>query len=132
MIAIIIIASLLTITLWVPYFLAWLPTKGPQVILSGNPKQNSAIQVPSWAERLVHAHQNAVENLAAFIGVCLAAHLAGEPAALALQLGWIYILARLVHYLSYGFGIPVLRTAAFMAGWFSTFGIGVMTINQLI
>lgn len=132
MISIIIIASLLTITLWVPYFLAWVPTKGPQYLLGGNPKQDLAIQVPAWAERLQQAHQNAVENLAAFIGVCVAAQLAGEPSALVLQLGWIYILARLVHYVSYGLGIPVLRTVAFMAAWFSTFGIGLMTLNQLV
>ena len=132
MITIIVIASLLTISLWVPYFLAWVPSKGAKYLLGGNPKQDLTTQVPAWAERLQQAHQNAVENLAAFIGVCAAAQLAGDPAASALQLGWAYILARLVHYFSYGLGIPVVRTVAFMTAWFATFGIGLLTLNQLM
>lgn len=126
-----ILACLLTLTLWVPYFLAWVPSKGPARLLGGNPKEDQDTKTPAWAQRLQQAHQNAVENLAAFVGVCLAAHLAGTPTELTVQLAYVYVIARLVHYVCYGLAIPVVRTLAFMAGWFATFGIGIGALMQL-
>ena len=45
--------------------------------------------------------------------------------------GSVFCLSRITHYLSYGFGIPVLRTLAFAVGWLATAFIGLGTFVQL-
>ena len=70
-----------------------------------------------WATRMKAAHYNAVENLVIFGVLVLAAHAAGvnnEATALACV---IYFWARVVHLVVHTFGIPWIRTLAFVVGF---------------
>jgi uncharacterized MAPEG superfamily protein len=81
-----------------------------------NPSANDA-PLSAWADRSMAAHRNAVENLVVFAPLALAVHIMNMGSALT---GWacaVFFFARLVHYLVYAAGIPVLRTLAFAVGW---------------
>ena len=70
-----------------------------------------------WASRMKKAHTNAVENLVVFAALVLTLNAAGisnETTVIACNL---YFWARLIHIAVYTFGIPWLRTLAFVASW---------------
>lgn len=106
--------SALTAVMWVPYSLNTILVRGiiDAVGYPDNPKQPAA-----WAVRLKAAHYNAVENLVVFAALVLIANAAGVSNETTVLACTVYFWARVVHYLSYGFAIPWLRTLAFAAGW---------------
>lgn len=111
-----VLVTALTAVLWVPYILNRIAVRGVKdaVGYPENPKPQSA-----WAMRLQKAHGNAVENLAVFATLVLAAHAAGisnESTVLAAQL---YFWARLLHAVAYTLAWPWVRTLAFTAGFVS-------------
>jgi len=71
----------------------------------------------NWAQRAQHAHYNAIENLAVFAPTVLTIHLLKAGNAVTSGACALYFGARLLHYLVYAAGIPVLRTFAFVIGW---------------
>jgi uncharacterized MAPEG superfamily protein len=74
----------------------------------------------SWAQRAQHAHSNAIENLAVFAPTVLTIHVLDADNAMTSGACALYFGARVLHYLVYAAGIPVLRTLAFMSGWVAT------------
>ncbi len=102
--------------LWVPYILDRLAVRGlmDAVGYPENPKPQSM-----WAQRLMKAHANAVENLVVFAALILLAHAIGlTNAAIALS-SMVYFWARVVHAAAYTFGIPWARTLAFTVAFFA-------------
>ena len=75
--------------------------------------------------RVVRAHANLVESLVAFAAVALAAELLGVANRLTAAAAGLYVLARLVHAVTYVLGVPVVRSAAFYAGVLATVVIAV-------
>jgi uncharacterized MAPEG superfamily protein len=106
----------LTGLLWVPYILDRIAVWGltDTVGYPANPKPQSA-----WAERLIKAHYNAVENLVVFAALVLAAHAAGLSNSATATACVVYFWARVVHVLAYTFAVPWVRTLAFAVGFFA-------------
>jgi uncharacterized MAPEG superfamily protein len=105
----------LTALLWVPYVLDRLAVRGlPATVAGGGPAGGPH---SPWAQRLIHAHHNAVENLAIFAPLVLIAQLQGLSSPLLAGAAQVYFFARLAHAVVYGFALPVLRTLAFTAGF---------------
>lgn len=104
----------LTAVLWVPYILNTLMVRGivEAVGYPDDPKAPAA-----WATRLKAAHYNAVENLVVFAALVLIANAAGVSNDTTILACNVYFWARVVHYVSYGFAIPWVRTLAFAVGW---------------
>jgi len=102
--------------LWVPYILDRLAVRGliDAVGYPENPKPQSA-----WAQRLMKAHANAVENLVIFATLVLVAHATGVTSAAIAGASVVYFWARVVHAVAYTFGVPWVRTLAFTVGFFS-------------
>jgi len=106
---------ILTGVLWIPYILDRFATRGIMGTFA-NPMPDSA-PPSAWAYRLKNAHYNAVENLVLFAALVLILNdLAISTAATATACA-VYFWARLVHAVVYAFGIPVVRTLAFLVGW---------------
>jgi uncharacterized MAPEG superfamily protein len=72
-----------------------------------------------WAQRLKAAHYNSVENLVLFATLVLVANAAGISNDTTVMVCNIYFWARVVHVFAYTFGVPWIRTLAFLAGWIS-------------
>ena len=106
----------LTGLLWVPYVLDRLAVRGlmDAVGYPDNPKPQSP-----WAQRLMKAHVNAVENLVVFAALVLAAQAAGISNGAIATAALVYFWARVVHALAYTFAVPWVRTLAFTAGFFA-------------
>lgn len=103
-----------TALMWVPYTLARIATRGLAASLA-NPDPSHAAD-PAWAERARRAHANAVENLAVFAPLVLVAAMLSISSPATVFAGQLYLASRLLHYVVYALGIPVVRTLAFVAG----------------
>ena len=106
----------LTGLLWIPYILDRIAVWGlsDTVGYPANPKPQSA-----WAERLMKAHSNAVENLVVFAALVLAVYAAGKGNSATATACVVYFWARVVHALAYTFAVPWIRTLAFAVGFFA-------------
>lgn len=100
--------------LWVPYILDRIATRGllDAVGYPENPKPQSP-----WAQRLIKAHFNAVENLVVFAALVLAAFAMGISTSVIATACVVYFWARVVHALAYTFAVPWVRTLAFTVGF---------------
>jgi uncharacterized MAPEG superfamily protein len=102
--------------LWVPYILDRIAVRG--VIIAVGYSENQKPQSP-WAQRLMKAHANAVENLVVFATLVLAAHALGVGSGLIASACMVYFWARVVHALAYTFAVPWVRTLSFAVGFFA-------------
>lgn len=102
--------------LWVPYILDRIAVRGigDAVGYPENPKPQSP-----WAQRLMKAHANAVENLAIFATLVLAAHAIGISNGTIAAASIVYFWARIVHAVAYTMAVPWVRTLAFAVGFFA-------------
>lgn len=110
-----VLTIVMTAIFWMPTIVnrifetgVWATLKPPQL----QPKAQ-------WAERLRRAHANAVENLVLFAPLVLAIQITGTNSSATAFACMIYFFARLVHVLAYILAVPLIRTLAFTAGFFS-------------
>lgn len=113
--------------LWVPYILDRIAVRGlvDTVGYPDNPKPQSP-----WAQRLMKAHANAVENLVVFGVLVLAANALGVTSAVVGTAAVVYFWARLAHALAYTFAIPWVRTLAFAVGFFAQAAVAWQVLAQ--
>jgi uncharacterized MAPEG superfamily protein len=71
----------------------------------------------NWAYRLAHAHRNAIENLVVFAPLAMAVHMLGLGTSATATAAALFFWSRLAHAAIYAFGIPLLRTVAFLVGF---------------
>lgn len=105
----------LTGILWVPLILNRLREMGIWKALK-NPEPDVRPHA-NWAYRLANAHRNAVENLVVFAPLALAVHVLGIGTSLTATAAAMFFWTRLAHALIYTFGVPLLRTIAFLVGF---------------
>jgi uncharacterized MAPEG superfamily protein len=111
-----VLVTVLTGLIWVPYILDRIAVRGlmDAVGYPASPKPQSP-----WAERMMKAHDNAVENLVVFAALVLAAHALGVSNAAIGTAAVVYFWARVAHLAAYTFAIPWVRTLAFAVGFFA-------------
>lgn len=109
--------ALLTSLLWVPYVLERMISLG--IMGAMRPVDpDDVLKQALWAQRARRAHYNAIENLVVFAVLVLSAAALDKGAdPLVLSAGPLYFWARALHFPVAAFGIPVLRTLAFLAGF---------------
>ncbi len=100
--------------LWVPYILDRVAVRGvfDAVGYPENPKPQSA-----WAQRLMKAHANAVENLVVFAPLVLLANALGVTGTAIAMSAAVYFWARVVHAVCFTFAVPWVRTLSFVVGF---------------
>ncbi|HKW80218.1 MAG TPA: MAPEG family protein [Casimicrobiaceae bacterium] len=106
--------SAITALMWIPYIVDRMAVWGiPDTVgYPENPKPQSP-----WARRMRSAHANAVENLAVFAALVLAAHAAGVSNGATVFACALYFWARIVHWFAYAAAVPWVRTLAFVGGF---------------
>ena len=105
---------LMTALFWVPYILNRMIEMGIWAAIS-NPNSDTTPRA-AWAQRMTNAHSNAVENLVIFAPLVIAVHIVGtgnELTAIAVK---TYFFVRLIHFVGYSAGIPLIRTIMFLIG----------------
>ncbi|MGN6747354.1 MAG: MAPEG family protein [Xanthobacteraceae bacterium] len=114
---------------WVPYILDRFMVRGLLGAMA-NPSPKDRPQSP-WAQRLMAAHINAVENLVIFAPLVLTARALGIATAVTAFACALYFWSRLAHVVVYTLGIPVVRTLSFVAGFVAQ-ALLVLAIFKLI
>jgi uncharacterized MAPEG superfamily protein len=114
---------------WVPYILDRILVRGLMGAVA-NPSPKDKPQSP-WAQRMMAAHVNAVENLVVFAPLVLTARALNIATAATVFACALYFWSRLAHVVVYTLGIPVLRTLSF-AGGFVAQALLVLAIFKLI
>jgi len=101
--------------LWVVYMIDRIIVRGLEATLN-NPGPNAIPQSP-WAQRLMAAHTNAVENLVLFAPLVLILHVMNISSGLTITACVLYFSARLAHAVIYTWGVPLFRTLSFLSSW---------------
>lgn len=109
------LSILLTAILWMPYIINRLLEQG---ILAGfwDPDGERSTKV-AWAQRLMDAHVNAVENLVVFAPLVIITHILEMNTDLTATAVLLYFFSRLAHAVLFTFRVPVLRIVAFLGGF---------------
>jgi len=111
-----ILTILMTSLIWVPYVINRIIEMGLITALS----ESDADLTPKrkWANRMMKAHRNSVENLVLFAPlVILIEYLGANSSETALACA-VYFWSRLAYIFIYTFGVPYLRTILFAVGFF--------------
>jgi len=101
--------------MWIPYVVDRSLVRGAKDALGypDNPKPQSP-----WAQRLMKAHTNAVENLVLFATLVLTANALGMSGGAIATASMVYFWARVAHAVVYTFAVPfAVRTLVFTVGW---------------
>jgi uncharacterized MAPEG superfamily protein len=120
---------ILTGLMWVPYVLDRVMVRGLMGTMA-NPSPDAAPQ-SAWAQRLQHAHQNAVENLVIFAALVLTLAVMQHATAITALACAVYFWARLAHAVIYWAGIPVLRTLSFAVGFVAQVALVLAVFGKL-
>ena len=107
----------MTELMWIPYIVDRAAVRGTAGAM-GNPGPDDKPQSP-WAQRMMAAHTNAVENLALFAPLVLIANELVISNRVTVAACAVYFWARLAHLIVYTLGIAVLRTLCWTVGWFA-------------
>lgn len=102
-------------SLWIPIIVNRLREMGVWKALK-NPEPDVRPQA-AWAYRLANAHRNAIENLVVFAPLALCVSLPGLGTAATASAAALFFWSRVAHALIYTFGVPLLRTIAFVLGF---------------
>jgi len=106
---------ILTGVLWVPYVINRSQVRGVAGAMA-NPSRDDKPQ-SEWANRMMFAHDNAVENLVIFAPLVLILNDMDYSSWWTVLACAVYFWARLAHVIVYALGIPVIRTLAFTVGF---------------
>jgi len=110
-----VLTCLLTGLLWVPYIINRMVEDSPLPAL-WNPMPDTRPKA-QWAERLMRAHENAVENLVVFAPLVLVIEMLKVGTEVTAMACMVFFIARVAHVFIFTFAIPLLRVVAFMVGF---------------
>lgn len=118
-------ATILTLLIRVPWMINKVTVRGIDKVTK---YPTDSEPLADWARRVWVAHEDAVQNLIVFAVLVIVLHLIGESNAWTRAAAAAYFWARLVHFVVYAFGIPRVKTAAFLAA----FGAQLVLAWQLV
>jgi len=110
-----VLTLLLTALLWLPYIVNRLAEQGFFTAV-WDPDGETTTKV-AWADRLMSAHVNAVENLVIFAPLIMITHALGMNTDLTGFAAILYFFSRLAHVILFTLRVPVLRIVAFFGGF---------------
>jgi uncharacterized MAPEG superfamily protein len=81
-----------------------------------------------WANRMMQAHNNAIENLIIFAPLVILIQITGMNSSTTATACMVYFFTRLTHYFVFTLAVPLLRVATFLIG----FGVQVILTLTLL
>ena len=121
--------TLFTSIMWVPYIInrmiemgVWSALYNPQPDI--HPKAQ-------WAQRMMRAHENAVENLVIFAPLVILIEITRTHSEITEFAVVLYFYARLVHFCAFTFAIPLIRVPAFLTGFSAQLILGLSLLNLI-
>lgn len=105
---------LMTSLFWIPYIINRMLELGILTALwdrFGVTDTNKA-----WAQRMMQAHTNAIENLLLFAPLVILIQITATNTTATATACMIYFFARLTHFIVFTFAVPLLRVVTFLIG----------------
>jgi len=121
---------LFTSLMWIPYILNRMSEMGIWPALY-NPQPDTRPKA-QWAERMMRAHENAVENLVVFAPLVILTEIAQLQSSTSSFAVMLYFYARLIHFIAFTFAVPLIRVPAFMAGFIAQLLLALSLLNAAI
>lgn len=118
-----------TALFWLPYIINRI-TEHQLIPALRNPNRDARPK-SQWANRMMYAHENAVENMVLFAPLAIGIHVLGLSSNVTVMAAMIYFYTRIAHFILYTLGIPYLRTIAFFVGFLSQMTLAFTIINSL-
>ena len=107
--------AFLSLVIWVPYIIGTSAAKGLAAV-AGYPSGDYR-DLPDWVQRCHRVHMNLIENLLPFGVLVLIAQVVGVSNETTILGAHLFFWARLAKAAIHMFGIPWVRTGAFVVGW---------------
>jgi len=101
--------------LWIPYIINRLLEQG--IFNAVWDPTGDTYTKKIWANRMMSAHKNAVENLVVFAPLVILIEITGLNSSATATACMIYFFTRLCHYLVFTFALPLLRVITFLTGF---------------
>lgn len=124
-----VLTIVVTSLLWLPYILDRI-LEHKLIPALRNPNRDCRPKT-MWANRLMYAHENAVENMVLFAPLVLAIMYLELSTASTILASMVYFFARLAHIIMYTFGVPYLRTIAYFTGWLAQSYLAIVLLSNL-
>jgi len=119
-----------TAMFWMPYILNRI-VEHRLIPALRNPNRDARPK-SEWANRMMYAHENAVENMVLFAPLVLLIHILGLSSQMTIIASMVYFFTRIAHFILYTLGIPYLRTIVFFVGFLSQMTLAVTIVKSLI
>lgn len=123
------LTTTMTALFWVPYILNRIAENGVWGALR-NPNFDEPPKA-QWADRMMHAHTNAVENLVIFAPLVLMLAIANISTPATVGASAMYFFVRAAHFAIYTLGVPFFRTVLFLAGFLAQMTVA-LTLLRVI
>ena len=121
------LVTLFTSIMWIPYIINRMSEMGIWPALY-NPQPDIRPKA-QWAERMMRAHENAVENLVIFAPLVVLIEITQSHSEISAFAVVLYFYARLIHFVVFTFAIPLLRVPAFLVGFAAQLLLGLSLLN---
>ncbi len=121
------VVTLFTSIMWIPYIINRMAEMGIWSALY-NPQPDIRPKA-QWAERMMRAHENAVENLVVFAPLVILIEIIQLNSASTAFAVILYFGARVVHFFAFTFAIPLVRVPAFLTGFSAQVILGLTILN---
>lgn len=120
---------ILTSLIWIPYILNRI-MEHQLIPALRNPNRDSRPK-SHWANRLMYAHENAVENLVLFAPLVILVLYLNISSKQTIIATMVYFFARLFHVVVYVFGVPYFRTIFFATAWLAQTYLAIIIIKSI-
>ena len=119
----------MTALFWIPYILNRMTEQG--VLNAFRDPDGLTDTKVAWADRMMSAHNNAVENLAIFAPLVLVLHATEISTDATSAACMIYFFARAAHFLVFSFRLPFLRVISFVTGFGAQLVLALTLLGKL-
>jgi uncharacterized MAPEG superfamily protein len=123
-----VLTILLTSVIWIPYILNRI-YEHKLIPALKNPNRDSRPK-SEWANRMMYAHENAVENLVLFAPLVILIQYLQLSTSATVMASMVYFFGRLAHAVIYTFGIPYLRTLSFAIAFGAQFYLAIVILKS--
>ncbi len=124
-----VLTIIVTSLFWLPYILDRM-FEHKLIPALRNPNRDSRPK-SQWANRLMYAHENAVENMVLFAPLVILIQYLQLSTNETVLAAMVYFFARVAHVVLYTFGVPFLRTIAFFIGWLAQSYLAIVILRSL-
>ena len=121
------LVTIFTSLMWLPYIINRMSEMGVWSALY-NPQPDTCPKA-QWAERMMRAHENALENLVIFSPLVILIEINQIHSELSTFAVTLYFYARLIHFIAFTLAIPLIRVPAFLAGFSAQLILGLMLLK---